>query len=108
MRRLTLSLLLLCGILPLDAQTPPVSLNGRWEAGDDRRYDRTAEVPGIAADPTRKNDGRLWYRREVTLPEAAGRLQRWNSAAPGSGPRSSSTASAFHAPREAWPRPCIR
>ena len=45
MRRLTLSLLLLCGILPLDAQTPPVSLNGRWEAGDDRRYDRTAEVP---------------------------------------------------------------
>ena len=52
MRRLTLSLLLLCGILPLDAQTPPVSLNGRWEAGDDRRYDRTAEVPGIAADPT--------------------------------------------------------
>ena len=75
MRRLTLSLLLLCGILPLDAQTPPVSLNGRWEAGDDRRYDRTAEVPGIAADPTRKNDGRLWYRREVTLPEG-----RWTAA----------------------------
>lgn len=32
-------------------------------------------MPGIAADPTRKNDGRLWYRREVTLPEG-----RWTAA----------------------------
>ena len=75
MRRLILSLILLCGIVPLRAQTAPVSLNGRWEAGNDRRYDRTVEVPGIAADPTRKNDGRLWYRREVTLPEG-----RWTAA----------------------------
>lgn len=69
MRRLIFLFLLLCALGTLRAQTASVSLNGSWEAGDERRYDRTVEVPGIVADPSRPNDGRLWYRREIVLPE---------------------------------------
>lgn len=62
---------LLCGVLPLCAQQAPISLNGRWETGNDRRYTAAADVPGIDADPTKKNDGKRWYRREVTLPRGS-------------------------------------
>ncbi len=47
------------GLLPLD---------GQWEAGVDRCYDRVVNVPGLAADPREATRGMLWYRREVVLP----------------------------------------
>ena len=62
-----------CGILPLRAQTASMSLNGRWEVGIGRRYDRIVEVPGIVADPTRTQDDSLWYCREVVLPKGSWR-----------------------------------
>jgi hypothetical protein len=45
-----------------------LSLNGRWELGIDRRYDRMVQVPGLATDPAKINEGTLWYRRKVKLP----------------------------------------
>ena len=62
-----------CGILPIRAQTASMSLNGCWELGTGRRYDRTAMVPGVVADPTRVQDDSLWYRREVVLPKGSWR-----------------------------------
>lgn len=44
-------------------------LNGTWEAGIDRCYDRLVSVPGIVTHPGRMTEGTLWYRRNVQLPE---------------------------------------
>ncbi|NLD73314.1 MAG: glycoside hydrolase, partial [Chloroflexi bacterium] len=46
-----------------------LSLDGIWQVGEERRYDGEAPVPGLARDPARMNDGTLWYRRRVRLPE---------------------------------------
>ena len=46
----------------------PLSLNGTWEAGLERRYDREIAVPGLATDPSKITGGTLWYRRNVALP----------------------------------------
>lgn len=48
-----------------------VNLDGTWEVGIDRRYDRTAIVPGLATDPKTPTAGTLWYRRRVRLPGGA-------------------------------------
>lgn len=45
-----------------------IILDGFWEAGTDRRYDRAVRVPGLAGDPRKMQDGTLWYRRRVSLP----------------------------------------
>ncbi len=45
-----------------------VSLNGVWEIGKNRNYNSTGEVPGIVTDPTKMNEGKLWYKRKVHLP----------------------------------------
>jgi hypothetical protein len=45
-----------------------LSLNGTWEAGIERRYDRIVSVPGIATDPAKVTAGTLWHRRKVSLP----------------------------------------
>jgi beta-galactosidase len=45
-----------------------LSLNGPWEAGFGRIYDRTVTVPGLADDPTKSGPSPLWYRRRVDLP----------------------------------------
>ncbi len=47
---------------------PALTLDGTWEAGTDRRYDRSVAVPGLAGDPGAFQDGTLWYRRTVELP----------------------------------------
>jgi beta-galactosidase len=46
-----------------------IRLDGQWEAGIDREYDQTVNVPGIVTDPGRMTEGTLWYRREVELPD---------------------------------------
>ena len=46
----------------------PLNLNGTWEAGLERRYDRQISVPGLATDPSKVTGGTLWYRRKVDLP----------------------------------------
>jgi hypothetical protein len=44
-------------------------LNGPWDCGERRSYDRQVTVPGLATDPSRINEDRLWYRRQIALPE---------------------------------------
>ncbi|MFP4053185.1 MAG: glycoside hydrolase [Phycisphaerae bacterium] len=46
-----------------------ICLNGPWQCGIGREYDRTVTVPGLATDPAEVTPGELWYRREVVLPE---------------------------------------
>ncbi len=43
-------------------------LNGEWEYGFNREYTGVTQVPGVAVDPTKNTDQKLWYRRSVTLP----------------------------------------
>ncbi|WP_455498696.1 glycoside hydrolase [Coprobacter sp.] len=50
-------------------------LNGLWQVGENRNYDREAQVPGIATDPAKMNSGTLWYKKQVTLPKGD-----WSSA----------------------------
>lgn len=45
------------------------SLNGKWEIGSGRIYTKYVNVPGIHTDPASMNTEKLWYRREVILPE---------------------------------------
>ncbi|MFA6947253.1 MAG: glycoside hydrolase, partial [Pedobacter sp.] len=46
-----------------------ISLNGSWEIGPGRNYTQKVIVPGIHTDATKMNPEKLWYRREVILPE---------------------------------------
>lgn len=48
---------------------PSILLNGLWDIGDNRAYSGQAAVPGIPRDPGEPQQGTLWLRREVTLPE---------------------------------------
>ncbi len=43
-------------------------LDGSWEAGTNRSYDRVVQVPGLASDPGRINQATLWYKKEINLP----------------------------------------
>ncbi|WP_310393774.1 hypothetical protein [Hymenobacter sp.] len=45
-----------------------ILLNGQWQMGTHRQYQRTVPVPGLATDPEKVNADTLWYRREVRLP----------------------------------------
>lgn len=44
------------------------SLNGLWQYGFDRNYTGMTQVPGIVTDPSKSGSGKLWYKREITLP----------------------------------------
>lgn len=44
-------------------------LNGQWETGTDRIYNRLVNVPGLATDPKKINAGTLWYKKVITLPQ---------------------------------------
>ncbi len=46
-----------------------ICLNGKWETGLNRNYDRVSNVPGIIYPANTHIDGSLWYRKEITLPE---------------------------------------
>src|SRR5262249_30087154 len=46
-----------------------VCLDGQWEVGEEREYDRQGPVPGLVQNPAEASPGTLWYRRSVTLPE---------------------------------------
>ena len=50
-------------------ETESVSLNGEWQMGFSRNYNRTVHVPGIANDPAVIVDEVLWYKKEIKLPE---------------------------------------
>jgi len=47
------------------------SLNGLWQVGENRRYERLVTVPGLATNPRQMNPVPLWYRRDVTLPNGS-------------------------------------
>lgn len=46
-----------------------ILLDGEWEAGTDRVYNRVAYVPGLTCDPAVMDEGTLWYCREIVLPQ---------------------------------------
>ncbi len=46
-----------------------VSLNGIWQLGENRIYNKEINVPGIATDPAKKNEQTLWYKKEIILPK---------------------------------------
>ena len=52
-----------------------MNLNGEWEYGIARRYDGIAYVPGVPENPDKPAEDRVWYRRQVDLPEGG-----WNMA----------------------------
>lgn len=52
----------------LTLQAREICLNGIWDYGLGRRYDKSGNVPGVHTDPTAPGEGTLWYRRSVTLP----------------------------------------
>lgn len=62
------------GELSAKVRCADLDLNGNWEYGIDRDYRATTWVPGVPMDATRPHEGRLWYRRRVTLPEGT-----WNT-----------------------------
>ena len=68
MNKLFLTYLLFCSCF-VYAQVPDLSLNGKWEAGLNRVYTFTTDVPGITLDPSKMTDGKLWYKREVMMPK---------------------------------------
>lgn len=61
-------------LLDSGASVREISLDGEWQAGIDRHYDRVLKVPGIATDPSKPTPGTLWYKRTIELP--AGYLPR--------------------------------
>ena len=46
-----------------------ISLNGVWDMGTGRNYNQKVTVPGIHTDPTMMNPEKLWYKKEVVLPD---------------------------------------
>ncbi|MBN2412808.1 glycoside hydrolase [candidate division KSB1 bacterium] len=68
----TIKLVTLCLLFLFNSiiwpNTNITSLNGEWEIGENRQYNRTIMVPGVATDPKKMNDDTLWYRRKITLP----------------------------------------
>lgn len=54
--------------LNLGSMVREIHLDGDWQAGIDRHYDRIAHVPGLATDPTRPTTGTLWLRRQIHIP----------------------------------------
>ena len=52
-----------------------LNLNGNWEYGIGRQYDGTATVPGVPDDADKPAEGRVWYRKQIDLPEGG-----WNMA----------------------------
>ncbi|MBR2037489.1 MAG: hypothetical protein IKA09_07130 [Lachnospiraceae bacterium] len=47
------------------------SLNGLWQVGINRQYDRCAEVPGMVYSAEQVPAGTVWYQRKVQLPKEA-------------------------------------
>ena len=46
-----------------------INLNGSWEMGYDRNYNRSVTVPGIHTNPATMEPSALWYKKEIVLPE---------------------------------------
>jgi hypothetical protein len=71
-RKLASSLFLLfVPVIALCGMTPqPLILDGVWLAKDaSGTYSREVDVPGIINDPAKMDDGSVWLKREVLLPE---------------------------------------
>lgn len=54
---------------PLFSIPGPVSLNGIWDCGINRLYNRKVIVPSIPLDAAQMTEGKLWYKKEVKLPD---------------------------------------
>ncbi len=45
-----------------------ILLNGQWDCGENRQYSLKVNVPGLASDPSKMNEGVMWYKRQIVLP----------------------------------------
>ncbi len=45
-----------------------MKLNGQWQCGHERNYDRMVEVPGLVDDPKNSSPGTVWLKRKVQRP----------------------------------------
>ena len=64
---LIVSLFILAGAI--NAQPVSIDLNGEWERGLNREYDRRVELPSVTENAAEKTPGKLWFRRSVKLPK---------------------------------------
>lgn len=55
--------------VPLFALPKTISLNGTWDCGLNRSYNRNVTVPSIPLDATQMTEGKLWYKKEIKLPK---------------------------------------
>jgi len=72
MKSIQYSRFLLLASLFIATNTLPartISLNGIWEAGENRHYTKKMKVPGLASDPSQMNEGTFWFKRKIQLPD---------------------------------------
>jgi hypothetical protein len=69
MKKKNIALILFFGIFISEVFSQQINLNGTWKFGVNRKYNKEVEVPGIVTDPTQFNENKIWYKREVRLPE---------------------------------------
>lgn len=51
-------------------QVTTLNLNGNWQTGLERKYDKTTPVPGLWAElASNITPGTLWYKQTITLPK---------------------------------------
>ena len=68
MRKITLLLVaLLCPYISLFSKD--IVLNGLWETGINRNYNRSVRIPSISEDPKEMTNGTVWFKKEIVLPK---------------------------------------
>ena len=56
------------GIYTLATLQKTQLLNGEWNFGFNRNYDRKVAVPGLISDPTQATPGTAWFKRQLQRP----------------------------------------
>ena len=51
------------------ANSLEINLNGEWQFGINRNYEKRVMVPGPVTDPAKFSPDKVWYKRELILPE---------------------------------------
>jgi len=45
-----------------------ISLNGKWQFGIERNYNKEVTVPGVVTNPMQFSPDKIWYKKELILP----------------------------------------
>lgn len=51
------------------AQPLSIDLNGEWERGLNRKYDKRVIIPSITENASEMTPGKLWYKKAINLPK---------------------------------------